>query len=265
MRVALVQLDGDLGASASARRARVADLVRAQRGADLVLLPELWAHGAFAAERWPGTAEPVDGPTAAAMSAAARDLGGWLHAGSIVERAPDGQLYNTALLFGPDGALRASYRKIHRFGFTEGEAVVMSAGDEIVTADLDGTTAGLATCYDLRFPEQFRLLTDAGARLLLLVAAWPARRVAHWSLLARARAVESQLFLLGCATAGTQDGVPMGGRSVIVDPWGEVLAEAGDDETVLTADLDVSRVEKVRQSLPVLRDRRLGLPRPAHR
>jgi predicted amidohydrolase len=258
MRVALVQLDGDIGADPAARRERAAALVRDQRGADLVVLPELWAHGAFAGERWRETAEPIDGPTARAMAAAARDLGGYLHAGSFVERDAAGRLYNTSLVYGPNGGLLATYRKIHRFGFTEGEAAVMSPGERVVTTDLAGVTAGLATCYDLRFPELFRRLVDARAELFVVPAAWPVRRVAHWSLFARARAVESQVFVLACGTAGTSDGVRLGGRSVIVDPWGDVVAEAGDDETVLTADIDPAQVAKVREALPVLKDRRLG-------
>ena len=116
---------------------------------------------------------------------------------------------------------------------------------------------GLATCYDLRFPEQFRLLLDAGAEVVLLVAAWPAKRVAHWRLLAQARAVENQSYVVACNTAGTHAGVPMGGHSIVVDPWGAVLAEAGEDEEVLVVDLDLDLVRATRTQFPVLADRRL--------
>lgn len=246
------------------RRFRVAALVREQVGADLVVLPELWPVGAFAFDDFAARAESLDGPTATAMSAAARDAGVWLHAGSVVERDEEGRLYNTSLLFGPDGVLHRTYRKIHRFGFDRGEAVLMAAGREIVTARLDGPGAslGLATCYDLRFPEQFRLLVDAGAELLVVPAGWPARRRAHWSLLARARAVESQAYVLACGTAGTHAGVEQAGYSVVVDPWGEVLAEAGAGEQALTADIDLDRVAATRDQFPALRDRVLGLPAP---
>ncbi len=164
--------------------------------------------------------------------------------------------YNTALVFSPDGGLAATYRKIHRFGFDRGEATLMAAGAEPVTVPLPDTTLGLATCYDLRFPELFRALTGAGAQVLVVPAGWPARRAAHWSLLARARAVENQCYVLACGTAGAHAGVPQAGRSVIVDPWGETLAEAaGSEEEVVTADLDPAYVAKVRADFPVLRDR----------
>jgi predicted amidohydrolase len=250
---------------AAERRARVAALVRAQQGADLVVLPELWPLGGFAYDAWSDGAEPLDGPTADAMSAAARAAGVWLHAGSIVERDPDGPIYNTSLVFSPSGELLHTYRKIHRFGFDSGEAVVMGAGQEIVTAATDFGTLGLATCYDLRFPELFRALLDAGAQLLVVPAAWPARRREHWTLLARARAVEEQAFVLACNTAGTHGGVEQAGHSLVVDPWGTVLAEAGPDEQVLTVEFDPAAVAKAREEFPVLRDRLLGIPAPVRR
>jgi predicted amidohydrolase len=237
-------------------------LVRAQGGSDLVVLPELWPVGGFAADAWSDAAEPLDGPTADAMASAARDAGVWLHAGSIVERDPDGPIYNTSLLFSPGGELAHTYRKIHRFGFDRGEAVRMGAGEEIVTAGTEHGVLGLATCYDLRFPELFRGLLDAGAELLVVPAAWPAKRLDHWQLLARARAVESQVYVLACNDVGSNGGVPQGGHSVVVGPWGEVLAEAGDAEEVLVVDLDPTAVAKARESFPVLRDRVLGVAPP---
>lgn len=185
VRASLIQIDVSDVEPPAERRARVAALVRAQEGADLVVLPELWPLGGFAYDAWSDGAEPLDGPTAEAMSAAARAAGVWLHAGSIVERDPDGPIYNTSLLFAPDGELTTTYRKIHRFGFDSGEAIAMGAGQEIVATTTELGTIGLATCYDLRFPELFRALLDAGAELLLIPAAWPERRREHWTLLAR--------------------------------------------------------------------------------
>ncbi|MFE1321784.1 carbon-nitrogen family hydrolase [Kitasatospora phosalacinea] len=265
MRASLIQLAVSDAEPAAERRARAAALVRAQDGADLVVLPELWPVGGFAYDAWPTGAEPLDGPTAEAMSAAAKAAGCWLHAGSIVERDPDGPIYNTSLLFAPDGELVRTYRKIHRFGFDSGEAVAMGAGQEIVTADAPFAVLGLATCYDLRFPELFRALLDGGAELLVVPAAWPARRAEHWNLLARARAVEEQAFVLACNTAGTHGGVEQAGRSIVVDPWGRVLAEAGPDEQVLTVDFDPAEVAACRADFPVHRDRLLGIPAPVQR
>lgn len=267
VRASLIQIGVDPDEPVTSRRDRAASLVRNRAEADVVVLPELWTVGAFAFDRFEEAAESaVDGPTAWLMSAAAADARVWLHAGSVVERAPDGTLYNTSLLFAPDGQLAATYRKIHRFGFDRGEAVLLGAGADPVTvavsavgaegAEGDPAVLGLATCYDLRFPELFRLLTEAGANVLVVPAGWPDKRAAHWSLLARARAVENQSYVLACGTAGSHAGVPQAGRSAIIDPWGEALAEASDaSEQIITADLNLGRLARIREEFPVLRDR----------
>jgi predicted amidohydrolase len=258
----VIQIAVDEGESVESRRRRVASMVRDQAGADLVVLPELWTTGAFAYEEFGQEAEPLEGPTYEAMAKAASDAGVWLHAGSIPERDPDGPLYNTSLVFSPSGDLAAVYRKIHRFGFDKGEAVLMGAGAELVTVRLPWTTLGLGTCYDLRFPELFRGLVDAGAETLVVPAGWPERRRAHWTLLAQARAVENQSFVVACGTAGTHAAVPQAGHSIVVDPWGEVLAEAGAGEEVLTVDFEPGKVATTREQFPALKDRVLGLQPP---
>jgi len=262
VRASLLQIDVNEGESVESRRVRVASLVRDQAGADLVVLPELWTTGAFAYEEFGSEAEPLEGPTYEAMAKAASDAGVWLHAGSVPERDPEGPLYNTSLVFSPSGDLAAAYRKIHRFGFDKGEAVLMGAGEELVTVRLPGTTLGVATCYDLRFPELFRGLVDAGAETLVIPAGWPERRRAHWTLLAQARAVENQAFVLACGTAGTHAGVPQAGHSIVVDPWGEVLAQAGAGEQVLRVEFDPGKVAVTRDQFPALKDRMLGLTAP---
>jgi predicted amidohydrolase len=256
MRVHAVQLSYGDDESLGSRVERVAALVREQRGADLVVLPELWPQGGFAYRTWESGAQPIDGPIVTALRDATRSLGAVVHMGSIIERDETGRLFNTSILIGADGELLTSYRKVHLFGFGEGEPKLLTPGDGVVVHD----TLGLATCYDLRFPEQFRLLLDAGAEVVLLPAAWPAKRIAHWRLLAQARAVENQSYVVACNTAGTHAGVPMGGGSIVVDPWGGVLAEAGTEEQVLTVDLDPDLVAKTRSSFPILADRRLWTP-----
>ncbi|MEL5956122.1 carbon-nitrogen family hydrolase [Streptomyces sp. CLV115] len=263
MRASLIQIAVDPDESVKARRQRAASLIAAQRGADLVVLPELWPVGAFAYTAFEDEAEPLQGPTHDIMAKAAADAGVWLHAGSFVERAPDGTLYNTSLVFTPGGERAAAYRKIHRFGFDKGEAVMMGAGEELVTVTLPQTTLGIATCYDLRFPEMFRGLVDAGAETLIVSAGWPERRRAHWTLLSRARAVENQSYVLAVASAGTHAGVEQSGHSIVVDPWGEVLAEAGAGEEVLAVEFDPARVAATREQFPALKDRRLGLNPPS--
>jgi len=273
MRIAVIQLGYDDREPVTDRVARAAALVRAQKSHDLVVLPELWAPGGFSYKQWQERAEPVDGPVASAMSAAARDAGVMLHAGSIVERPtpaglpPEGKnLWNTSLVFAADGSLAATYRKIHRFGFGQGEPLLMEAGDALSLLDVpDSSSAGgvaraaLSTCYDLRFPELYRAQLDAGATLFVVTAAWPAARVRHWTLLAHARAIENQCVVVACNTAGTHAGVEMGGHSQVVLPTGDVVAMAGTDEQVLSVEVDMSLVSDYRTSFPVLRDRRLPL------
>lgn len=265
MRASLLQIGVEADESVKARRDRAASLVRNQKEADLVVLPELWTVGAFASDQFDEVAESAtEGPSARLLAAAAAHARVWLHAGSVVERAPDGGLYNTSLLFDPDGQLVATYRKIHRFGFDRGEAAVLNPGTGHVTTRLspsgesaaEGAVLGLATCYDLRFPELFRLLTDDGANIFVVPAGWPEQRAAHWSLLARARAVENQCYVLACGTAGSHAGVPQAGRSAIIDPWGEALAEAPDaSEQIITADLDLAQLARIREDFPALKDR----------
>ncbi len=272
MKVAVVQVAYGDGEPVAARAERVAALVRAQAGHDLVVLPELWAPEGFSYPLWADRAETLDGPTIEAMREAARSAGVVLHAGSIIERAADGAdrgaeqrgLWNTSVLIGPDGELLATYRKVHRFGFGAGEPLLLEAGVDVVAVDAplpatggDDVRLGLATCYDLRFPEMFRLLLDAGARVVVVPAAWPAARVAHWTLLGQARAVEDQVFVVACNTGGTHAGHAMGGRSQVVTPTGEVLAEAGCGEQVLSVELDVDGLDDLRSRFPVLADRRL--------
>lgn len=259
------------------RVARVAQLVEEQRGADLVVLPELWAPGGFAFESWEERAEALDGPTVTALSASAEAIGATVHMGSLIERAagpPPRVLkrqghrrWNTSVLLGPDGNIVTTYRKIHRFGFSIGERALLDPGDRVVSAVVHGgdpsespLKLGLATCYDLRFPEMFRLLVDLGCDAFVVPAAWPAARVEHWELLGRARALENQCFVIQCNTAGSHGGIEMGGGSQVVGPDGRVLARAGVAQQVIEIDLDPSEIERCRESFPVLADRRLTDP-----
>src|SRR6476620_9837686 len=270
MRIAVIQLAYGDEESVEQRTERVAAMVRAQAGHDLVVLPELWSAGGFDYPAWEQRAQAVDGPVAQAMAAAARDAGVTLHAGSIVERPADGQrgpegkdLWNTSLVFDRDGDVVAAYRKIHRFGFGAGEPKLMEAGDRLALVDVPDSAGGtaaraaLSTCYDLRFPELYRAQVDAGATMFIVPAAWPAARVRHWTLLAHARAIEDQCVVIACNTAGTHAGTPMGGHSQVIDARGEALAMAGTSEEVLSVEVDMEAVTTWREQFPVLKDRRL--------
>lgn len=263
MRVAAVQLNST---DAKGRNLEVAErLVReaAADRAELVCLPEKWTVLGDSEALQEG-AEPLDGPSLTAARGWAGELGIHLLAGSIPERV-EGQdrLSNTSVLIGPQGEDVAVYRKIHMFdveveGVTYRESENEEAGDEIVVAPLGDLQVGLSVCYDLRFPELYRILAVRGARLITVPSAFtsPTGR-AHWEILLRARAIENQVFVLAPNQIGkAPPHYDSYGHSMIVDPWGEVLAEAPDEECFLVADLDLERQEQVREKLPALANRR---------
>ena len=255
-RVALFQVEVNDAETPAERVERVARVVEGLTDVDLVILPELWHVGAFDLVGAHDNAEPIDGPLVTRMRDAARTADIWLHAGSFAELAR-GLRHNTSVVIDPSGDVVATYRKQHLFGWEGGESSVMTAGDVLVVFPTPLGATGLATCYDLRFPELFRRLVDSGTETVLLTSGWPVARIDHWSVLARARAIENQTWFIACNTAGTHAGVEMGGRSVVVDPSGAVIAEAGAGEEILYADVDPAAVSELRRVFPVLTDRRL--------
>jgi len=257
VQIAAVQFRFDENEAFDERVRRAVALVGSAADADLVVLPELWPNGAFAYDQWDATAETLDGDLVRRLSEAARSAAVVLHAGSFIERHRDGSLTNTALVFEPDGSLNAVYRKIHLFGFSEGEPKYLAPGHEVVVADTSVGRLGLATCYDLRFPEMFRRLADDEADLIVIPAGWPAKRIEHWTVLVRARAVENQLPVVAVGTAGTHGGVEMGGASLIVDALGVPLAEADRSEEIIRAEIDPAHTRDWRERFPALGDRRL--------
>jgi predicted amidohydrolase len=267
VRAAAVQLNAT--EDTDRNRATAERLVReaAARGATFVVLPEKWpVYGTDEQQR--AGAEPLDGPTVAWASAIAAELGIDLVAGSFLELTDEGSHHNTCVHVGPDGEVRAVYRKIHLFdvevaGRVYRESDLEDPGEEIVTTETaDGLSVGLSVCYDLRFPELYRALAARGARVLTVPAAFTlATTRDHWEILLRARAIEDQCFVVAANQVGRhgEDGPSSGGR-LIVDPWGVVLATAEDAETVIVADLDLARQDEVRAKLPSLANRRLEVP-----
>ncbi|MHC6222862.1 carbon-nitrogen family hydrolase [Arthrobacter sp. MMS24-S77] len=261
MDIALVQLSSPDNETQSQRIERAEAILREQRGADLIVLPELWSAGYFHFEQYPELSETVDGSTVAMCSAVAKELGTYVHVGSIVERveggAPGGSpmLRNTSVLVDPQGKVAHRYSKLHVFGYKSLEADLLTPGVSLPVADTPfGRMAG-TTCYDLRFPGLWSELSVRGAEIVVVPAAWPAARREHWKLLTSARAVEHQVFVLACNAAGIQDGVELGGASRIVDPAGRLVAEAGASEEVLRASIDPSLVQTTRSEFPVIADR----------
>ena len=257
MKIALIQHD-IVWENPTATRERVRPLLEqaAARGAELAVLPEMFAVGfSMEASR---VAEPADGPTTAWLAETASSLGMAVIAGLPIVGTGADRPANHAVLVDAQGQVRARYAKVHPFSLA-GEEAHYAAGRELVLAPLGGFTVGLAICYDLRFPELFRGLAHRGADLLVVIANWPAARVAHWSLLLRARAVENVAYVVGVNRTGAGGGLDYPGASVVVDPAGQVVVEGEAREAVLLADVDPGRVGEVRKRFPFLKDRRADL------
>jgi predicted amidohydrolase len=265
VRVAAVQLNS--GADPAANIAAADRLTRAAAadGAQLIVLPEKWtAMGDD--EQQAAAAEPLDESAAIAWArAAARELGVELIAGSVLERVPgQAKLANTSVHVDARGEIAAVYRKLHMFDVEIGgrsyrESDIEQPGEEIVLSHTgDGVELGLSICYDLRFPELYRILAVRGARVVAVPAAFtlPTTRD-HWEALLRARAIENQAFVIAANQVGRHPGDHQsGGRSMIVDPWGLVLAQAQDAEGHIVAELDLARQQEIRERLPALANRR---------
>lgn len=261
MRVAAVQLNST---GEKARNLETAErLVRAAAAAaDLVALPEKWNLLAGGEELVAG-AEALDGPSLSAARGWARELGIHLLAGSIAEAGAGQRSFNTSVLIGPEGSDLAVYRKIHMFdveagGVTYRESAHEEAGEEIVSGDVGDVVLGLSVCYDLRFPELFRILAVRGARILAVPSAFTlATGRDHWEPLLRARAIENQAFVIAPNQIGeAPPHFRSNGRSAILDPWGVALATAPDEECFVAAELDFAAQDRVRESLPSLANRR---------
>jgi predicted amidohydrolase len=271
MRVALVQFEARDDVEANV--ARASTLAReAAADADLVVLPEYvqfrGTSGGFRA-----SARAVPGATTAPFAAIAREHRTWILAGSHAESSGDpARPFNTAVLFDRSGGLVARYRKLHLFdvsvddGPSDRESARVTPGDRAVVARVEGTGLGLSICYDLRFPELYRTLSLAGAEMLAVPAVFTERTGRdHWEVLLRARAIENGAYVIaaaGCGTGGP-GAIAAWGHSMVVDPWGRVVAQAGMDEAIVRAELDLSLVAAARRQIPALANRRPDALPPA--
>ncbi|HEY1957215.1 MAG TPA: carbon-nitrogen hydrolase family protein [Polyangiaceae bacterium] len=267
MRVAVVQLNsqGDVKKNLE----RVSELVSraAEMGAELVALPENFAFMGESDEQKRAIAEDLaEGPIAKTVAELARTKGVFVVAGGMPEKSGDAaRPFNTSALFAPNGVLLAKYRKIHLFdvdlpdGTTLKESNACAPGEETVVAEVRGHKLGMTICYDVRFPELYRRLVDAGARMVTIPAAFTLTTGKdHWLTLLRARAIEDQVFVIAPAQHGKHPrGRQTYGKSAIVDPWGDVLAQCGEGEGVAVAELDFAYQDRVRAALPSLKHRRL--------
>ncbi|MFC7535084.1 carbon-nitrogen hydrolase family protein [Actinoplanes sp. GCM10030250] len=264
MRVAVCQLNSREDRAHNLAVARELLERAAAGGAELAVLPEYADYLGRSADA--PKPEPVDGEFGAFFATAARELGIWVHAGSFHEIGPDeSRTFNTTLIFAPDGTLQTTYRKIHlydvelagRVSYQESRSV--APGKDTVVAAVNGVPVGLSICYDLRFPELYRRLAIAGAKILVVPAAFMMHTGRdHWEVLLRARAIENQCYVLAAGQIGDHEpGRTCFGRSMIIDPWGTVVAQAPDTVGVTIADLDLERLDTIREELPSLANRRL--------
>jgi len=224
-------------------------------GASLICFPEQFVTG-WSPEVPQDSGEPLDGPLTAAFGRIAKN-NGIAVVGSIIEAVPGRRPRNTVVVLGADGGLLAAYAKVHLFS-PDGEDRNYTAGDRIVTFTVDGTTFGIAVCYDLRFPELFRIYALAGAECVLVPAAWPCSRLPHWEILLPARALENRYYVAGVNTAGGAGGVYCGG-SLAADPDGTVVARGGNSTELLFINVDPTAVHEAKSGLPSLSDRRSDL------
>jgi len=261
--VALVQLDA--GPDPDANVGRAADLAdrAAAGGARLVALPEyLQFRGSDDGFR--ASARPIPGPFTQPFADVARRHGTWVLVGSLAEESLDeARPFNTSVLIRPDGEIAARYRKLHLFDVTvdagpvDTESARVTPGDDLVVADMDGVKIGLSICYDLRFPELYRGLALAGAEVLTVPANFTERTGRdHWEVLLRARAIENAAYVLAPSQIGGPPGEPAYGRSMVVDPWGTIVAQAPDSVSIVHAELDLDRVASIRRQIPALANRR---------
>lgn len=267
MRVGIVQVCSTDDLAANLARAEAGVREAAERGAGLVALPENFAYMRREGARYP-CAQGPDGEIVRALARWARTFGVWLVGGTLPERtADDSRVHNTTLVFSPDGRERARYRKIHLFDVALGEggrdvyseSTFCAPGEDVVVCPTPFGGIGLSICYDLRFPELYRALVDRGARWLVVPSAFTRETGKdHWEVLLRARAIENQCFVLAPAQCGHHaPDRASHGRSLVIDPWGLVLAQGGDEPTVLVADCPEDRIDRVRRAIPALSHRRL--------
>ncbi|MFP4257392.1 MAG: carbon-nitrogen family hydrolase [Desulfovermiculus sp.] len=228
--------------------------IRQCRGADLIVLPELWNIGFMSFDQYYPQAEKEDGPTLTAMQSMAREMGSYVHTGSFVLQEGDAY-YNASYLLSPQGEILGSYRKIHLFAFNSREKQLLSPGEQISVVSTPLGTFGLATCFDLRFPELFRRMVEQGAEIFLVCSAWPYPRLEHWQIFNRARAIENQCALISANSVGPNRGATLVGHSMIVDAWGTVMAGGGDDEVILRTEVDVTKIHLARERFPGLAGR----------
>lgn len=259
LEIALIQMHieaGDPKANTVRLERMLREAVAGEVKPDLIMFPEMWNTG-YALDRIGELADQDGRQTKALLSAFSREHQVIIVGGSIAEKREDG-VYNTSYVFDREGELVADYAKIHLFRLMD-EEKHLQAGTSRGKLRIEGIDAGMMICYDIRFPELARGLALDGAKLLLVPAEWPHPRLHHWRTLLNARAIENQMYVIACNRTGTSGTTSFFGHSMVIDPWGEIVAEAGEEETILRAQIDLQLVDEVRTRIPVFEDRRPSL------
>jgi predicted amidohydrolase len=258
MRVALIQMDVQIGepdVNLDRLMDRLQEAVALTPKPDVLVCPEMWNTG-YALDRLDGISDVNGLRTKNTIAAFCRKHQVSVIAGSVaVQDAVTGQASNTLYGFDREGNGLVEYSKIHLFQLMD-EHLHLTAGEHVASCQLEGMQAGMLICYDIRFPELARKLVLDGAEVLFVVAQWPNPRMDHWRTLLRARAIENQVYVVACNRVGESEGTSFFGQSMVIDPWGEVLAEAEDQEQILVADIDKATVESIRKKIPIFDDRR---------
>ena len=253
MKIAMVQMRIVAGDVAANRARGLALIAEAAANAAVVVLPEIWTTG-YALRQVAEMAEDEAGPTLTGIREIAAREGVTVVAGSLTLRR-QGRIYNESVVIGPDGTTVANYAKLHLFSMT-GEERFFAAGDRRCLFDIGGVRAGLAICYDLRFPELFRSLTHEGAQIIFIPSEWPLVRALPWQILSRARAIENQIYVCAVNCIGEHRGSPFAGQSLLIAPDGEIVAAGGAEEAVIYGEIDPAAVAAVREAMKVWQDRR---------
>lgn len=261
-KVASIQMRHSDTESKADRITRAEQLIDKAADADVIVLPETWNVGWWSFNEWQDSSEPLNGETISRMAEKAKQVNAYILAGSIIERAEDGSLYNTAVFLDPKGKIIATYRKMHLVGFRvhggldAEEKFIVKRGQEPVSVKTDLGVFGFSICYDIRFPELYRKMAiEQGVEVFLFIAGWPMAKLDNWQALTQVRANENLCWLVSCCPTGLNRGLPYLGYSAIINPNGLITAQARTVETIVKGEIDINEIYEVRKALTALDDR----------
>jgi len=256
LKFAIIQMNvkvGDVAHNKQILMQKLTEAISVDHKPDVILFPEMWNTG-YALTEISSLADENGKETIAMLSNFAKQHQVNIIGGSIAQKKGDG-VYNTIFAFNRKGELINDYSKLHLFRLMD-EEKYLQAGDKLGLLEVDGVQAGMLICYDIRFPELTRSLALQGAQILFVPAQWPKPRLHHWKTLLTARAIENQMYVVACNRMGVSGETEFFGHSMVIDPWGEIIVEAGEEETILFGEIDLALVSKVRSTIPIFEDRR---------